>query len=110
MCLIRNFPPRRIRRGFFCADTPLGRVRFRGAREQRDPSPAEASINLGVAPLRSFLGLTLSLRLGGIIGGSILTWITIAWSAAAASAAAPVPIAVTVAPSCSGAALSGELT
>jgi iron(III) transport system permease protein len=92
---------------------------------QIDPSLEEASVNLGVSPLRTFFGLTVPLMLGGIVGGSILTWVTIAselsatvvlysgpWatmtvvmfqalegtSAGAASAAATVLIAVTVVP------------
>jgi iron(III) transport system permease protein len=47
---------------------------------QIDPSLEEASINLGMSPLRTFLGLTVPLMLGGIVGGGILTWVTIAWS------------------------------
>ncbi|MBI3513914.1 MAG: iron ABC transporter permease [Proteobacteria bacterium] len=45
---------------------------------QIDPSLEEASINLGVSPLRTFFGLTVPLMLGGIVGGAILTWVTIA--------------------------------
>ncbi|MBI3709639.1 MAG: iron ABC transporter permease [Proteobacteria bacterium] len=92
---------------------------------QIDPSLEEASINLGVSPARTFLTLTVPLMMGGIIGGTILTWVTIAselsatvvlysgpWatmtvvmfqalegtSAGAASAAATVLIVVTVVP------------
>ncbi len=92
---------------------------------QIDPSLEEASINLGLSPVRTFLTLTVPLMLGGIVGGSILTWVTVAselsatvvlysgpWatmtvvmfqalegtSAGAASAAATVLIAVTVLP------------
>lgn len=92
---------------------------------QIDPSLEEASINLGVSPLRTFFGLTVPLMAGGIIGGTVLTWVTIAselsstivlysgpWttltvvmfqalegtSAGAASAAATVLILVTVVP------------
>jgi iron(III) transport system permease protein len=45
---------------------------------QIDPSLEEASINLGVSPLMTFLRLTLPLMIGGIIGGSVLTWVTVA--------------------------------
>jgi iron(III) transport system permease protein len=45
---------------------------------QVDPSLEEASINLGVSPLMTFLRLTLPLMIGGIIGGSVLTWVTVA--------------------------------
>jgi iron(III) transport system permease protein len=45
---------------------------------QIDPSLEEASINLGVSPARTFFTLTVPLMLGGIVGGSILAWVTIA--------------------------------
>jgi iron(III) transport system permease protein len=45
---------------------------------QIDPSLEEASINLGYAPLATFLRLTVPLMLGGIVGGMVLTWVTIA--------------------------------
>jgi iron(III) transport system permease protein len=44
---------------------------------QIDPSLEEASVNLGVSPARTFLQLTVPLMAGGVIGGSILTWVTI---------------------------------
>jgi iron(III) transport system permease protein len=92
---------------------------------QLDPSLEEASINLGVSPARTFFILTLPLIAGGVAGGMILTWVTVAselsstvvlysgpWttmtvvmfqalegtSAGAASAAATVLIVVTVLP------------
>jgi iron(III) transport system permease protein len=92
---------------------------------QIDPSLEEASVNLGVSPVRTFFTLTVPLMLGGIAGGTILTWVAIAselsstvvlysgpWatmtvvmfralegtSAGAASAAATVLIVVTVVP------------
>jgi iron(III) transport system permease protein len=92
---------------------------------QLDPSLEEASINLGVSPARTFFILTVPLIAGGVAGGMILTWVTVAselsstvvlysgqWttmtvvmfqalegtSAGAAAAAATVLIAVTVAP------------
>jgi iron(III) transport system permease protein len=45
---------------------------------QIDPSLEEASINLGVSPTRTFFTLTVPLMLGGILGGSVLAWVTIA--------------------------------
>ncbi len=44
---------------------------------QIDPSLEEASINLGVSPARTFFQLTVPLMAGGVIGGTILTWVTI---------------------------------
>ena len=45
---------------------------------QVDPSLEEASINLGVSPARTFFILTVPLIAGGIAGGMILTWVTVA--------------------------------
>ena len=45
---------------------------------QIDPSLEEASINLGVSPLMTFVRLTLPLMMGGVIGGMVLTWVTVA--------------------------------
>jgi iron(III) transport system permease protein len=45
---------------------------------QIDPSLEEASINLGVPPLATFLRVTVPLMLGGIVGGSVLTFVTVA--------------------------------
>jgi iron(III) transport system permease protein len=45
---------------------------------QLDPSLEEASVNLGVSPLATFFRLTVPLMLGGIIGGMVLTWVTVA--------------------------------
>ena len=44
---------------------------------QIDPSLEEASINLGVSPVMTFARLTVPLMLGGIIGGMVLTWVTV---------------------------------
>ncbi|MFI5012443.1 MAG: ABC transporter permease [Hyphomicrobiales bacterium] len=44
---------------------------------QIDPSLEEASINLGVSPAMTFARLTVPLMLGGIIGGMVLTWVTV---------------------------------
>ena len=45
---------------------------------QIDPSLEEASINLGVAPLPTFLRVTVPLMLGGIVGGGVLVFVTVA--------------------------------
>ena len=45
---------------------------------QIDPSLEEASISLGVSPLRTMLGLVIPLMLGGIVSGMVLTWVTVA--------------------------------
>jgi iron(III) transport system permease protein len=45
---------------------------------QIDPSLEEASVNLGVSPARTFFILTVPLIAGGVAGGMILTWVTVA--------------------------------
>ncbi|MBV9563475.1 MAG: iron ABC transporter permease [Bradyrhizobium sp.] len=45
---------------------------------QIDPSLEEASINLGVSPPMTFVRLTVPLMMGGVIGGMVLTWVTVA--------------------------------
>ena len=45
---------------------------------QIDPSLEEASINLGVSPFRTFVGLTVPLMASGLVGGLVLIWITAA--------------------------------
>ena len=45
---------------------------------QIDPSLEEASINLGVAPGVTFLRVTVPLMLGGIVGGAVLVFVTVA--------------------------------
>ena len=44
---------------------------------QIDPSLEEASINLGRSPSWTFFRLTVPLMLGGIVGGTVLAWVTI---------------------------------
>lgn len=44
--------------------------------QQIDPSIEEASINLGVPPVRSFVRVVLPLMLPGIIAGAIIMWVT----------------------------------
>ncbi|ANN71470.1 ABC transporter permease [Bordetella bronchialis] len=45
---------------------------------QLEPSLEEASINLGVSPFRTFLRLIVPLMAGGLVGGMVLVWITVA--------------------------------
>ena len=54
-------------------------VRSAGAiLRQIDPSLEEASINLGVSPALTFWRITIPLMLGGIVGGFVLTFVTVA--------------------------------
>ena len=46
--------------------------------QQIDASLEEASINLGVPPFATFLRITVPLILGGIVGGVVLSFVTIA--------------------------------
>ena len=46
--------------------------------QQIDASLEEASINLGVPPFVTFLRITVPLILGGIVGGAVLSFVTIA--------------------------------
>ena len=43
---------------------------------QMDPSVEEASINLGVSPMKTFFKITARLMAPGIFSGAILSWIT----------------------------------
>ncbi|HPE15511.1 MAG TPA: iron ABC transporter permease [Oscillospiraceae bacterium] len=43
---------------------------------QSDPAIEEASINLGVSPMRTFFTVTARLMFPGILSGAILSWIT----------------------------------
>lgn len=43
---------------------------------QIDPALEEASINLGVPPAKTFVTLTVPLMLGGVVGGTVLAWVT----------------------------------
>ncbi len=43
---------------------------------QMDPSVEEASINLGVSPMKTFWNVTARLMLPGIFSGAILSWVT----------------------------------
>jgi iron(III) transport system permease protein len=44
--------------------------------QQIDPSVEEASINLGVPPVRSFVRVVLPIMMPGIIAGAIIMWVT----------------------------------
>lgn len=44
--------------------------------QQMDPSVEEASINLGVSPMKTFFKVTARLMAPGIFSGAILSWIT----------------------------------
>lgn len=43
---------------------------------QMDPSVEEASINLGVSPMKTFVNVTARLMLPGVFSGAILSWVT----------------------------------
>lgn len=43
---------------------------------QIDPSIEEASVNLGVSPMKSFFKITVRLMMPGIVSGAILSWIS----------------------------------
>lgn len=43
---------------------------------QMDPSVEEASINLGVSPLKTFASVTARLMMPGVLSGAILSWIS----------------------------------
>lgn len=43
---------------------------------QMDPCVEEASINLGVSPMKTFFGITARLMAPGVFSGAILSWIT----------------------------------
>ena len=43
---------------------------------QMDPSNEEASINLGVSPMKTFFTVTARMMLPGIMSGAVLSWIT----------------------------------
>lgn len=44
--------------------------------QQMDPSIEEASVNLGVSPMKTFFRVTARLMIPGILAGAILSWIT----------------------------------
>lgn len=54
---------------------PLSVRSASAAVHQIDPSLEEASINLGLSPIRTFLTLTVPLMGGGLAGGTVLVWV-----------------------------------
>ena len=50
--------------------------RFRITVAKDRPSVEEASINLGVPPIRSFIRVVIPVMLPGIIAGAIIMWVT----------------------------------
>ncbi|MEG1391040.1 MAG: iron ABC transporter permease [Angelakisella sp.] len=44
--------------------------------QQMDPSVEEASINLGVSPMKTFFSVTARIMAPGVLSGAILSWIT----------------------------------
>ena len=44
--------------------------------QQIDPSVEEASINLGVPPVRSFIRVVIPIMMPGIVAGAIIMWVT----------------------------------
>lgn len=44
--------------------------------QQMDPSIEEASINLGVSPMKTFFSVTARIMAPGVLSGAILSWIT----------------------------------
>jgi iron(III) transport system permease protein len=43
---------------------------------QMDPSIEEASINLGVSPMKTFAKVTVRMMLPGVLSGAIISWVT----------------------------------
>ena len=43
---------------------------------QTDPSIEEASINLGVSPMKTFVKVTVRMMLPGVLSGAIISWVT----------------------------------
>lgn len=43
---------------------------------QMDPSIEEASINLGVSPMKTFAMVTVRMMLPGVLSGAIISWVT----------------------------------
>lgn len=43
---------------------------------QLDPSLEEASLSLGVSPMKTFFKITIRLMAAGIVSGAVLTWVT----------------------------------
>ena len=58
--------------------------------QQMDPSVEEASINLGVSPMKTFFTVTARLMAPGVLSGAILSWITCINELSCCMAARPV--------------------
>ena len=56
---------------------------------QMDPFIEEASINLGVSPMKTFFMVTARMMLPGIMSGAVLSWITGASAISAGCSAIP---------------------
>ncbi|MDR2055367.1 MAG: iron ABC transporter permease [Desulfovibrio sp.] len=62
---------------YFIRKTPFSVKTTSALLQQIDASVEEASINLGVPPLRSFLKVVMPAMLPGILAGGIIMWVTI---------------------------------
>jgi iron(III) transport system permease protein len=62
---------------YFIRKTPFSVKTTSALLHQIDPAVEEASISLGVPPLRSFLKVVVPAMLPGIVAGGIIMWVTI---------------------------------
>ncbi|MDR2743745.1 MAG: ABC transporter permease subunit, partial [Desulfovibrio sp.] len=62
---------------YFIRKTPFSVKTTSALLQQIDVSVEEASINLGVPPLRSFLKVVMPAMLPGILAGGIIMWVTV---------------------------------
>ena len=62
---------------YFIRKTPFSVKTTSALLHQIDPAVEEASISLGVPPMRSFLKVVVPAMLPGIIAGAIIMWVTI---------------------------------
>jgi iron(III) transport system permease protein len=62
---------------YFIRKTPFSVKTTSALLHQIDPAVEEASISLGVPPLRSFLKVVVPVMLPGIMAGAIIMWVTI---------------------------------
>jgi iron(III) transport system permease protein len=62
---------------YFIRKTPFSVKTTSALLHQIDPAVEEASISLGVPPLRSFLKVVVPVMLPGIVAGAIIMWVTI---------------------------------
>ena len=61
---------------YFIRKTPYSIKTTSSLLQQIDPSIEEASINLGVPPIRSFIRVVLPIMMPGIVAGAIIMWVT----------------------------------